>query len=63
MLGQLLSILNDLLGTIPEKQRYQIGNTMNDNKLSMIPKYTPDSNKVIMDAKDLAFIVYHCQKD
>lgn len=63
MHGQLLAIVNDLIGTTPAKQCKQVQNTMEDMKLSMIPKLTPDTDKVIMNAVDLAYIVFHAQKD
>lgn len=63
MLGQLRAICDDLLGTIPKEQRKQIDNVMHDMQLNMIPRLAPGSEKVIMEAKDLAFFIYHAQRD
>lgn len=63
MLGQLRAICDDLLGTIPKEQRKQIDNVMHDMQLNMIPRLAPGSEKVVMESKDLAFIIYHAQRD
>lgn len=63
MLGQLRSLVNDLVGTIPVKQCLTIKNTMNDMELRMVPKMTPIGDRVSMSVKDLAYIVREAKKD
>ena len=63
MLGQLRAICNDLLGTIPEKQRNTIKNVMNDMELRMVPKFSPKANRVCMGIEDLSYLVDHAKKD
>ena len=57
MLGQLRALCNDLIGTIPVKQCKTIRNTMEDMELRMVPKGTKRDNRVVMDAKDLGYLV------
>jgi len=57
MLGQLRALCNDLIGTVPAKQRKTIWNVMNDMELRMVPKGTKRDDRVVMDAKDLGYLV------
>lgn len=63
MLGQLRSLMSDMLGTTPYKQRKTIQNTMNDMALRLVPKGTQSNNRVTMDADDLALLIRHAKKD
>lgn len=63
MLGQLRSCLNDLIGTVPRKQCQTIKNVMNDMELRMVPKMTPNTNRVAMGVEDLSYLVDHAKKD
>ena len=63
MLGHLRACLNDIIGTVPRKQCATIKNTMNDMELRMVPKYSPTSQKVVLNAEDLSYLVAHAKKD
>ena len=63
MLGQLRAVCNDLIGTTPREQCKQIQGVMKDMQLNLIPKLAPGSEKVVMDPKDLAYLIHHAQRD
>ena len=54
--GQLRSLLRDLFGTIPEKQRRQIQNAAKDMEVRLVPKLTPRKVSLVLEeetAKEL----------
>ena len=69
--GQLRSVLRDLFGTIPEKQRRQIQNAANDMEVRLVPKLTPRKVSLVLEeetAKELvnaaqARCKYECVPD
>lgn len=63
MLGHLRALLNDLLGTVPEKQRKSIRNTMHDMEQRLVPKYTPMDNRVVLPAHDVGYLVEQAKKE
>lgn len=63
MLGQLRALCNDLIGTIPVKQCKTIRNVMNDMELRMVPKGTKHDTRVVLDAKDLGYLVTLAKKE
>lgn len=63
MLGHLRAITNDMIGTTPKKQCRQIWNTMADMELRLVPKYTPNANKCIIDVADLSYLVSLAKND
>lgn len=63
MLGQLRSLLNDIVGTVPRKQCKTIKNVMDDMELRMVPKFTPKDHRINMDVEDLSYLVNHAKKD
>lgn len=55
-IGQLRSLLRDLFGTIPERQRRQIQNAANDMEVRLVPKMTPRKISLVLEeetAKEL----------
>ena len=56
-LGAVRSISEDLLGTVPEKQRNQIRHTLQDMAFRMVPKLTPLSKSVLIDYEILKGIL------
>lgn len=55
-IGQLRSLLRDLFGTIPERQRRQIQNSAQDMEVRLVPKMTPRKISLVLDeetAKEL----------
>lgn len=53
LLGSMRAIADDLVGTMPQSQCRQLRNTMKDMEIRMVPKLSPMSRNVILDA-DLA---------
>lgn len=49
VLGGLRALADDIIGTIPRGQAQQIGNTMKDMELRMVPKLTSMSQNIILD--------------
>lgn len=47
--GSVNAITDDLLGTVPREQCLQLGNTMNDMELRMVPKMTPMTRNVVIE--------------
>ena len=47
--GQLRSLLRDLFGTIPEKQRRQIQNAAKDMEVRLVPKLTPRKVSLVLE--------------
>ena len=55
-IGQLRSLLRDLFGTIPERQRRQIQNSAQDMEVRLVPKMTPRKISLVLEeetAKEL----------
>lgn len=63
MLGQLRALCNDLVGTIPEKQKNAVRNVMSDMEVRLVPKMTPYDKRIVMGVDDLSYIVAHAKKD
>jgi len=63
LLGQMRAVTNDIIGTIPYKQCVNIKNVMMDMELRLVPKYSAAENRVVMDAKDLAFLIDAAKRD
>ena len=53
LLGAARAMADDLIGTMPQNQCKQLRNTMRDFEIRMVPKMSPGSRNVILDA-DLA---------
>lgn len=49
-LGGLKSIIDDILGTVTVKQCMQLSNTMADMDMRMVPKMTPMTTNVVIEA-------------
>ena len=69
-LGGLKSIIDDILGTVTVKQCMQLSNTMADMDMRMVPKMTPMTTNVVIEADiakeliDLARVACkYCTKD
>lgn len=55
-IGQLGSLLRDVLGTVSDKQRRQIRNTAQDMEVRLVPKMTSQKTSIVLDeetAKEL----------
>lgn len=55
-IGQLRSLLRDLFGTIPDKQKRQIQNSAKDMEVRLVPKMTPRKISLVLEeetAKEL----------
>ena len=55
-IGQIGSLLQDVLGTVSDKQRRQLRNTTNDMEVRLVPKMTRQTVNVVLDeetAKEL----------
>ena len=49
-LGGLKAVCDDIVGTVPSKQAQQMQNTFSDNVWQLVPKLSPGSHNVVMDA-------------
>lgn len=63
MLGTFRSLMQMLLQTVPYKQRQTIWNVCSDMELRMVPKYTNNCEKCIINIGDLSYLVNHAKKD
>ena len=63
MIESLEALMLDMTGTVPEKQRKTIVNIEKDMDLRLVPKFTPMTNRCVMDVRDLAYIVRAAKKD
>lgn len=50
-IGQLGSLLKDVLGTVSDRQRRQIRNTANDMEVRLVPKLTSQKVNVVLDGE------------
>lgn len=48
-IGQLGSLLRDVLGTVSDRQRRQIRNTAQDMEVRLVPKLTPQKASIVLD--------------
>lgn len=63
MMGQLKSLIDDMLGTVPIKQCKTIQNTMHDMEIRLCPKGTPMGDKVVITIKDMSYLIDAAKKD
>ena len=54
--GQVLSLVNDIIGTIPDEQKDIIRHSMEDNEVRIVPKNMPDKIRLTVEAKDLGYL-------
>lgn len=60
-IGQLGSLLRDVLGTVSDKQRRQLRNTANDMEIRLVPKMTSQTVSVVLDEKTAKELVEAAQ--
>lgn len=60
-IGQLGSLLRDVLGTVSDKQRRQLRNTANDMEVRLVPKMTSQTVSVVLDEKTAKELVESAQ--
>lgn len=60
-LGNLQSIVLDIIGTINDKQRQALLNVSNDREIRLVPKLTPAVYKMILPKEDAIEFAKHAQ--
>ena len=60
-IGQVGSLLQDVLGTVSDKQRRQLRNTANDMEVRLVPKMTSQTVSVVLDEKTAKELVEAAQ--
>lgn len=63
MRGHLRAIVNDICGTMPEKQKNQIVNMTRDMELRMVPRYSPGTARMILNKEEANYLVDHAKAD
>lgn len=70
VIGGLNAIANDIIGTMTRGQARQVQNTLNDNKLVIVPKLSTVSDNVVLDREIAADLISaakarcrYCTKD
>ena len=48
-IGQIGSLLQDVLGTVSDKQRRQLRNTAHDMEVRLVPKLSPSKTSLVLD--------------
>ena len=62
LVGQISAIMNDLTGTMPEKQKDKVRNMMHDMEIRLVPKMTPRDVSIVLSRKD-AMVLFDLAKE